>query len=122
VSLALDLTLNPRVVNLANLLAVKPRPLLVVKSLVEQLDVPQVSEVDEGISDVALVEEVDWEVKEVKLVFEFPVDGCQHLFLGVFVGDVSYHEGRPALRNDFSEVDFKPVIVFHLLGRQNDLV
>jgi hypothetical protein len=60
VSFTLNLTLNPCVVNLANLLAVEPSPLLIVKSLVKQLYVFEISEVNKGIPDVALVKEINW--------------------------------------------------------------
>ena len=69
-SLALDLTLNPRVVNLANLLAVKHRPLFTMKNIKKVLNKFNLFEVDKSVAYVALKLKVNWKIKEIKLSFE----------------------------------------------------
>jgi hypothetical protein len=112
---AFNFSLNPCVVNFAYFLRVESRPFLVVERLVEALDVLHIDEVDEGVSHVALVEEVNRQVEKVKFVLEFFVDGREHLLLGVFVRNVSYHKSGPIFGDYFVRDDLESLVVFHFL-------
>lgn len=130
--LTLDLPLDPRVVDLADLLAVESRPFLVVEGAIEAFYFPEISEVDEGVADVAFIEEVYWKVEEVELVPELSVYGLQHLLFGVLIRDVPDHESSPSFGDYFFGVDFEAVVApvphqgswdlgWLLLGAQGDL-
>lgn len=114
--LTLDLSLNSSVVNFADLLGVESSPLLVVEGPVERLDFLHTDKVDEGVSHVTVVEEVNRQVEEVKLVLELLIQRSQHLLLSVLVGYVPYHKRCPVFLNDFIRDDLKPFVVLHLLS------
>lgn len=68
------LSLQPRVRDRADLLAVEVGPLLVVKLLVEPHNVRWIHEVDERVAHVALVLEIDGQVEEVVLAVMALID------------------------------------------------
>lgn len=88
VALALDAPVG----NLADFLRVEGLPRLVVQVLIEGHDVDGVNEVDEGVTNVATIVQVQRQVKEVVAAFVVPVDALQEHVLGVLVGDVSDHD------------------------------
>ena len=116
-SLALHLTLNPSIVDLAYFLTVKPSPLLIIKSPIESLNILKFAEINESIANIALIKEVNRKIEKVEFVLEFSIYGRQHLLLGILIGYVSDHKSRPSLRNDFSQVNLKPIIISHPLRR-----
>ncbi len=58
VSLALNFTLDSGIVDFADLLRIEPGPFLIIERPIERLYVFQFNEIDEGIADIAFVEEV----------------------------------------------------------------
>lgn len=112
----LSLSLNSSIVDFADLLRVESSPLLVVERPVEGLNFPHTHKVNEGITHVAVVEEVNRQVEEIELVLELLIQSCQHLLLSVLVRYVSYHKRGPVFLNDFIRDDFKPFVVLHLLA------
>lgn len=83
--------LDTAVSNLANFIAVKFLPFLIIELLEKLIDVYWVDEVDEGIPHVAPVLKVDREVEEVILVLCLSIDSLKNHVLGVLVRDVSDH-------------------------------
>ena len=94
---ALYSALDSRIVDFADFLRVKARPFLIIERLVEPFDVFHAHEIDERITNVAVVEKVHWQVEEIKLIFELLIERNQHLLLRVLVGDVSDHKSGPSL-------------------------
>ena len=85
--------LDARIADVADLLAIELLPLLAVKLLNERDDVLRPHHVDESVSHIALVLEVDWQVEEVVGAAELFIDGSEQHLLCVLVGDVLDHEG-----------------------------
>lgn len=113
--LTLSLTLYSCIVYLAYFLRVKSGPFLIIESSVKSLYVFHVGKVNEGIANVAFVKEINWQVKKVKFILELFVKSSQHLFLGVFVRNVSYHQCGPVLGNNLLWNDLKPLVILHLM-------
>ena len=90
--LALLLALYARVLDLAYLLAVELRPLLVVEALVECFYSAQLLEVNKGIAHIAVVLEVDGKVEKVVRVVEALVDSFEHELLRIFIRNVLNHD------------------------------
>lgn len=109
--LAFNLTLYSSIVDFADFLRIKPCPFLIVKGPVKCLNVFNVYKINKSISYVAVVKEVYRQIKKVELIFEFLVQCDQHLFLGVFVGDVSNHQCGPTFLHDLTRDDFKSIVV-----------
>lgn len=84
--------LNPGVADAANFLAVEALPLSLVESGHQGQDVFGLDHVDEGVAHIALVLEINWQVKEVILSAELLVDGLKKHLLCVFVRDILYHQ------------------------------
>ena len=84
--------LNPGVADAANFLAVEALPLSLVESGHQGQDVFGLDHIDEGVAHIALVLEINWQVKEVILSAELLVDGLKKHLLCVFVRDVLYHQ------------------------------
>jgi hypothetical protein len=103
------LALNPSVSNFTNFVAIKSRPLLRVKLHVEVYNIDAVHEVDKGIAHVALIFEVDWQVKEVVVVLLMRVDEVEQHCLGVLVWNVFNHYccARIFAETDCFQVDFE---------------
>lgn len=57
--LALNLALNSSIVNFANLLRIKSSPFLIIEGLVKSFYVLNVDKVDKGVSNIAIIEEID---------------------------------------------------------------
>ena len=74
-SLALHLTLNPSIVDLAYFLTVKPSPLLIIKSPIESLNILKFAEINESIANIALIKEVNRKIEKVEFVLEFSIYG-----------------------------------------------
>jgi hypothetical protein len=55
---------------MANLLAVKHRPLFTMKNVEKMLNKFNLFEVDKSVAYVALKLKVNWKIKEIKLSFE----------------------------------------------------
>jgi len=86
------LSLNSGVSDRAHLLAVELLPFLVVELVIEVRDLERRQKIDESITDVALILEVDGQVKEVIISSVAFVDGHQQHLLAVFVRDVFDHQ------------------------------
>lgn len=84
--------LNAAIGDLTDLLRVEGLPCLVVQVQIEWYDVNRVYEVDEGITNVAAVVQIQWQVEEVESAFVLAVNALQHHFLRVLVGDVADHD------------------------------
>lgn len=85
-------SLDASVSNFAYFLAVELLPFLVVEVLIEGNDCLAIDKVDKSVTNIALVLEIDWQVKEIISSFvSFINSGKQHLLI-VLVGDVSNHQ------------------------------
>lgn len=71
------LTLDTSIGDLANFIAIKLFPLLIIESFEKVKNVYRVDKIDEGIAHVAPVFEVNWEIEEVILVLGISVNGLQ---------------------------------------------
>jgi hypothetical protein len=58
-SLALNLALNPGIVDLADFLGIEPSPFLIIKGPIERLYIPKVNKVDKGIAYITFIEKID---------------------------------------------------------------
>lgn len=88
---ALGFSLDSRIVNSTNFFAVKLLPLAPVEFEVEPLHRLQRAEVDECVSDVAVVQEVYGQVEEVEFPAELVIQQLQDLLLRILVRDVPHH-------------------------------
>ena len=114
VLLAFFFSLDPGVLNATDLFTVENCPLLLVESLVEGSDMFKLLEVDERVTHVAVVLEVDGQVEEVVGVVEVCVDGLQHELLSVLVGYVADHQGSFPFVVDIVDANLELARVFHL--------
>ena len=85
------LTLNAAIGYLANFVAIKLLPLLIIESFEKIKDVDWIDKINEGITHIAAVFEIDWQVEEVILVLGLSIDGLQEHLLGILIWDVSDH-------------------------------
>lgn len=91
-------TLDPSKSNLANLLRIEVLPRLVVHVLKEWYNVDRVHEIDESVSDVAAIVQVERQVEKVKSTLMQPVDALQEHFFRVLVRNMTDHNrGAPVL-------------------------
>lgn len=81
----------------ADFFAVEPAPFLAIEFIIEGVDELGMNKINESIAHIAGVIVVDGKVKEVKFDFEVFIELFQKQLLGVFVGDVSNHEGSSAI-------------------------
>ncbi len=86
------LALNSGVCDLAYLVRVELAPLPPMKLVIERYNVSGVSEINESISHVALILEVNRQVQEVKLAFVIILKGSLQHLCTVLVGNVPDHE------------------------------
>ena len=80
--------------DLTDLLRVEGLPRLVVQVFKEGNNVDRVHEVNECISNVAPIVQVQWQVEKVISAFVQPVDTLQEHFFSVLVGNVPNHDSR----------------------------
>lgn len=88
------LALDSPVGDLADLLRVESFPSLVIQVLVEGHDVNGIDEVDEGISNVAAIVQIEGQVEEVIAPLVLAVDALEEHLLSVLVRDVADHDRR----------------------------
>ena len=86
--------LNAGIADVADLFAVELLPLLAVKLVDERNDVLWTNHVDEGVTHVAFVFEVDGQVEEVICPTELLINGGQQHLLSILIGNVLDHERR----------------------------
>ena len=84
--------LDTGIADVANLLAVELLPFLAVKLLDQRNDVLRPHHVDESITHIALVLEVNWQVEEVVAAPELFINGGEQHLLCVLVGNVLDHQ------------------------------
>lgn len=95
--------------------------MLAVVSTVERKDVAVVHKIDKGISAIALVLEINWQVEEVDRSGTMPIlgkFGKQHL-LSVLVGDVADHERCTTIPTILHCIDVQlevPIVLFVPIG------
>ena len=114
--LALNFTLYSSIVDFAYFLRVKPRPFLIVKSLIKRFNIFHANKVNEGVSHVAVIKEIDWEVKEVKLIFEPFIQCHKHLLLSVLIRDIPNHQRGPSFLHDPLRNYFESVVISYPLA------
>mmetsp|Transcript_5328 Transcript_5328/g.15637 ORF Transcript_5328/g.15637 Transcript_5328/m.15637 type:complete len:207 (+) Transcript_5328:343-963(+) len=104
-----SLALDAGVRDVADLVAVERPPVLSKVALVEVQDVPVIHKVDECVSAVAAILEVDGEVEEVDHAGTVPVfvEFREQHFLGVLVGDVADHQRRSRVLPTFDELEIQ---------------
>jgi hypothetical protein len=73
--------------------------------IIELEEVAGVEEVDEAVANIALILGVAGKVKEIIGVGEDLIYFLGELFYGVFVGDISYHDGSPRVILDIVNVN-----------------
>jgi len=88
------LALNAPVCQFADLLRVKSFPGLSVQVLVESHHENRVAHINEGVADIAVVLQVDWQVEEVVATLVLGVNTLQQHLLGVLVRNVLDHYRR----------------------------
>lgn len=85
-------SLNSCIGDFAHFLAVEFLPLLVVEILIERCNSVRVHEIDESITNVAFVLEVNGKIEEIVSSLILAVDGGEEHLLIVFVGNVLDHQ------------------------------
>lgn len=95
-------SLNASIGKLAYLFAVESVPSAAVELAVELSDEFGVNEVDKSVSDIAGIEVIDWQIKEVDFEFVVPAYLLKKHFLSVLVGNVSDHERCPSISFDLN--------------------
>ena len=78
----------------ADFLGVESLPRLSIEVLIKWYDKEWIDKVDKGISNVAVVLQVNGKVEKVVFAAVVLVNLLQEHLLGVLVGDVSDHDGR----------------------------
>jgi hypothetical protein len=114
--LQISLPLNPPILQLTNLLALKDRPFLHLILLVEVKDENRIDEVNECIPYIAMVDVVNRKVEEVKLPLMPLVDLSKQEIHVVLVRNVLDHDGCPIifLLHNLLNVDVKHWIVLYV--------
>ena len=98
-------TLESSVSDFTNLFRIEKLPSFTVESVVKTLQSLTVLEVDECITHIALVLEIDWQIKEIVfLVVSFLYCVSQHL-LGVLVRNILNHERSSSILKDLVRID-----------------
>ena len=94
-----SLTLNSRVRNIANLVAVEGSPVLTEVLAMECHDILSLDKVDESVTAVTFVLEIDGQIEKVNHSRTIPVlhKLVQQHLLRVFVGNISYHQRGPGI-------------------------
>ena len=111
------LSLDTTIGDLANLVAIELCPLGSIILVEEVHNENGINEVDEGITHVAVVLEVNRQIEKVIVVLLGPIYRLQEHLLGVLVGNVLNHDCRPiilAIQNVVdvqSELHFSVVLV-----------
>mmetsp|Transcript_9446 Transcript_9446/g.30833 ORF Transcript_9446/g.30833 Transcript_9446/m.30833 type:complete len:366 (-) Transcript_9446:91-1188(-) len=103
--------LDARVGDGADLAGAEAVPAAAVELAVEACDVLGVDEVNERVAHVALVLEVDRQIKKVVAALELDVDLVQDRLLGVLVRDVPHHQRRPLVSPARDAVEVERVVV-----------
>ena len=94
-----SLTLNSCIRYIANLVTVEGPPVLPEVLAMECHDIPRLDKVDESVTTVTLVLEIDWQIEEINHSRTIPVlhKLVQQHLLRVFVGNISYHQRGPGI-------------------------
>ena len=87
--------LNACIGDVADFFRVEALPLLAVEALSKGHDGLRAQQVDEGIAHIALVLEVNGQVKEIIGAPEVFINSGQEHLLSILVGDVLQHDGGP---------------------------
>lgn len=99
--------LDRSVAHLTDFLTLKFWPLRIVEPQEEFLNRVEVFEVDKGVSNIAVVVEVDRQVEEIILSVKKLVDVVHHHFLGVLVRNVRDLQRGPLQLGNLAQVDAK---------------
>jgi len=106
VSSAVGLSLNPSVSDFTDLQGIEHGPLLVMKLLVERMDITQINKIDKSVADITVILEINGQIEKIIVALELLVESLKHHFLRVLIGDIPYHQSR---------------LVFRKYPRRNDL-
>ena len=68
------------------------------KSFEELSYVFKSEKIDKSVAHITIVMQIDWQVKKIEFILKFSVHSVQHLFLRVFVWNVSDHNSLPPPR------------------------
>lgn len=109
------LSLDSSIVNFANLFRIKKFPFFAMKIIVKVLYIRNCTKINKCIAHVTVIVKIDGQIKKVKFSFEFFVDRQQHLFLGILVGNVSDHQGRPLPFLYLAYLYLEIFVIFHFI-------
>ena len=117
------LTLIASVGDLADFLRVESLPRLSVQVLVEGNDKDRVHEIDESVSNIAVVLQINWQVEKVVAAGMELIDFLKEHLLRVLVGDVSDHDrsariftSQNTTQVDCKSINFITIISFSLIN------
>lgn len=97
--------LKSSVFQIANLHRIKISPTLTVKLVVKFLNEARIPEINERITDVALILEIDGQIEEVVVVHVILVDFLKQKLLRVFVRNIPDHNGGPGILSGLQGID-----------------
>ena len=110
---ALFLTLNSSISNIAYFFGIVNGPVFAIKFLKKWQNWAQINKIDKSVSYIAVVIQIDREVKKVELVFEILVDRLQQLSFGVLVGNIPDHQSGLFKRMNVLRIYIELQVVFY---------
>jgi len=101
--------LNSSIGNLANLRTIELLPLLLIELHIERRNGHRINEIDEKVSNIALVLEINWQVEEVKKSSMAFTNSIENHLLSISVGDVLDHQScqHVLTRQNFGNIQFE---------------
>lgn len=97
-------TLEPSVGQVANLLAFKFTPTLVMEAMVELTQIVSVQEIDEAIPNIAVILDITGKIKEIVAIGVLPIDLLGERLNCVLVGNVFDHESGSPISADTAHI------------------